>query len=118
MLPRGVEEYLERRLPVEAPTATPARSPEPVSEPSGSTPRGPVKARAGSAEEREARKTVARIDKQLARIAEREAELHAQIEAHLSDYERLADLGAELDAVLAEKEALELEWLEAAEALE
>ena len=32
--------------------------------------------------------------------------------------QRLATLGAELDAVLAEKESLELEWLQAAEVLE
>ena len=76
------------------------------------------KARAGSAEERAARKTMARLDKQLARVTAREAELHAELADSTSDYERLATLGAELDVVLAEKDALELEWLEAADVLE
>jgi len=121
MLPRGVDEYLERRLPAETSprdtrevTSLQASGHSVTSEASPEASR----ARAGSAAEREAKKSLARIDKQLARIAEREAELHAEIEAHISDYERLADLGGQLDAVLAEREALELEWLEAAEVLE
>ena len=56
---------------------------------------------------------MARVDKQLARVDAREAELHALLAEHASDYERLATLGAELDDVLAEKDALELEWMEA-----
>jgi ATP-binding cassette subfamily F protein uup len=79
---------------------------------------GPAKAKAGSAEEREAKKAVARIDKQLERLAVREAELHAAMAEAVTNYERLAQLGAELDDVLAEKADLELEWLEAAEVLE
>jgi ATP-binding cassette subfamily F protein uup len=103
MLPRGVDEYLERRaadLHLTAPTSTPTR------------------ARSGSAEDRAARKTMTRIEKQLTRIDAREAELHALLAEHASDYARLATLGAELDEVLAEKETLELDWMEAAETLE
>jgi len=120
MLPRGVDEYLERRqasgVPIGA-GAAPAAEPAP-SQADQASPVGTSKAKAGSAEERNARKTVARIDKQLARLAEQEAALHAQLEANTSDYERLADLGAQLQAVQDEKESLELEWLEAAELLE
>ena len=112
MLPRGVDEYLERRLP----TSTPAEPQSPP--PSQPAVDVPGKVKAGSAEERNARKTLARLDKQLARIAEQEAELHARLEESTSDYERLADLGAQLQALLDEKESLELEWLEAAEILE
>jgi len=61
---------------------------------------------------------MARLDKQLERLAAREAELHAALAGAASDYERLAELGAELDGVLAEKDAVELEWLEAAELLD
>ena len=75
-------------------------------------------AKAGSAEERTARKTMARVDKRLARIAEQEAELNLALAEHVADYERLAELGRELDVLLAEKADLELEWLEAAEVLE
>ena len=61
---------------------------------------------------------MARIDKRLERIAEREAELNAAILESASDYARLAELGAELDVLAGEKANLELEWLEAAELLE
>jgi len=111
MLPGGVDEYLARRLASidRALTATPEV-------PTGQS--GALEtARPGSSDERAARKTMARIDKQLARVAEREAELHAQVEAAGSDYERLADLGVLVQQAADEREALELEWLEAAELL-
>ena len=50
----------------------------------------------GSAEERTARKTIARLDKQLARIAARETELNAQMAEKGADHEALADLSREL----------------------
>ena len=78
----------------------------------------PAKAKAGSAEERAARKNIARIDKRLERIAEQEAALNAEILEHAQDYEKLAGLSARLDELAAEKEELEMEWLEAAEILE
>jgi ABC transport system ATP-binding/permease protein len=111
MLPGGVEEYLSRRaqaLHLEA-------APPPV---------GPVEASAapkaapGSAEDREARKAIGRIDRRLERVAVREAELNDAIVAAGQDYERLTELSAQLSEVTAERDALELEWLEAAEVLE
>ena len=75
-------------------------------------------AKAGSAEERAARKVVARIDKQLERLAEREDRLNERMAAAASDYEELGRVSAELSALAAEKDALELEWLEAAAVLE
>ena len=77
-----------------------------------------MRAKACSAEERAARKNIARIDKRLERIAEQEATLNAEILQHAQDYEKLADLSARLDVLAAEKEELEMEWLEAAEILE
>ena len=117
MLPRGVDEYLERRA---ADLHLGSVAPESAALASSEAPAStvPVKAKPGSAEERVARKTVARLDKQLERLAVREAELHAALAEASSDYERLAALGAELDGVLAEKDAVELEWLEAAEVLD
>jgi ABC transport system ATP-binding/permease protein len=108
MLPRGVDEYLERRRALLA---------EARVEPEASAPAA-AKAKAGSAGERAARKTLARLDKRLERIAVQEAELNAVIAEHAHDYARLAELSAELDALTAERDALELEWLEAAEHLE
>ena len=65
---------------------------------------------------REARKAVARIDKQLARLAEREAELHAEMVEHASRL-RAARRGRRTAArgEPAEKADLEEQWLEAAD---
>ncbi|WP_028659373.1 ABC-F family ATP-binding cassette domain-containing protein [Nocardioides insulae] len=134
MLPRGVDEYLERRLPG-PPAAVPGSAPGPgatagagsssgpagAAGPGGSAatePAGTPKAKAGSAEERAAKKALARIDKQLARIAEEEGRLNALVLEHATDYDKLAAYSAELSALAAEKDDLELEWLEAAELLE
>ncbi|QZY29615.1 ABC-F family ATP-binding cassette domain-containing protein [Nocardioides coralli] len=121
MLPRGVDEYLEHRRITLRRAVTPAGSDpaEPslqqVEEGAG---RHSGRPKVGSAEEREARKTLARVDKQLARLAEREAEVSAQVEAAGQDYERLAELGGVLRELQDERDALELEWLEAAELVE
>ena len=66
----------------------------------------------------EHRKTMARLDKQLVRIAEREAALSVEMATHSDDYERLAALSADAAALSAERETLETEWLEATEGLE
>jgi ATP-binding cassette subfamily F protein uup len=79
---------------------------------------GAAPAKPGSAEERAARKTIARLDRRLERVAEEEQALHAAMATAQSDYVRLADLTADLARLAAEKEALEQEWLEAAAVLE
>ena len=115
MLPRGVEEYLERRAAaLRAEDQALAATATTTSAPSAAQP----KATRGSAGEREARKAIARLDRQLERVAAREAELNAAVLAAGQDYERLAELGAQLSDVAAERDALELEWLEAAELLD
>ena len=67
------------------------------------------------AEAREARKTMARVEKQLARLAQREERLHDAMLASATDHEKVLGLNRELREVVDEREALELEWLEAAE---
>jgi ATP-binding cassette subfamily F protein uup len=108
MLPRGVDEYLERRR---AALTAPAGASAPATGGAGSTKRG-------SAGEREARKTLARVERQLARAQQEEAKLHAQLAEHADDFERLASLDTRLRQVVKEREAFEEEWLEAAESLE
>ncbi|WP_408898255.1 ABC-F family ATP-binding cassette domain-containing protein [Nocardioides sp. R1-1] len=117
MLPRGVDEYLERRARA---TAEPADAGVPRSDPTAEAPSTPssAKAKPGSAEERAARKTVARLDKVLERLSAREAELSADLAAHATDPEKLSVIGSALATLQEEKEAAELEWLEAAELLE
>jgi ATP-binding cassette subfamily F protein uup len=84
------------------------------------TPDAPVrgKVRAGSAEERAARKTLARVETRLEQVAAQERELNDEVLAHASDHERLTDLGTQLASLAEEREGLEAEWLEAADALE
>ncbi len=115
-LPGGVEQYLEMRREalaqrVDAPavprTAAPARD-------DGET-------ALGGAERREAKKNLARIERRLDKSAQAVERLHARMEVVSADRARvgeLAELGRELATAEAEHEALELEWLEAAEVLE
>ena len=109
MLPRGVDEYLERR---EAALAAPAHS----AAGAGTGPAATTPA-ASPQEQREARKAIQRIEKQLAKITDREATLHEQLADAATDHARLTTLGEELSALHEEKDALEMEWLEAAETL-
>ncbi len=119
-LPGGVEEYLRLRegAPVwrgvadadgntvsrdgtAAPVAAPA---EPVSGMS-------------ALEVRAARKELSRIERQLSRLADRETKLHAQMAdvSSSGDHARLTELARTQGEVHAEREELELAWLEAAE---
>ena len=122
-LPGGVDEYLERLDAGDAgQSATPA----------GAVPGGAAQAGAGAGrgesgpadsaaaglsagELREARKELARLDRQLQRLAGRESELHQALAEAAADYARLIDLGDELRGVQAEKAALEDRWLELAD---
>jgi ATP-binding cassette subfamily F protein uup len=111
MLPGGVEEYLHRRRAVE-----PAGRDAP--KPTTGTRTGTGDPASSVAERRAARKDLARLDRQLAKVNARIAALHEQMAAHASDFSRLADLDAELSDASADRDRLELEWLEAAELTE
>ena len=115
MLPGGVDEYLRRRVTSGAPRPAEASVPAQPEAPTGQLRR---ETRSGSAEERTARKAIARLDRQLERIAEQEAALNREMAANATDHEALARLAERLHALAEEKEGLELEWLEAAEGLE
>jgi ATP-binding cassette subfamily F protein uup len=115
MLPGGVDQYLTMRKNQLSTNSTDAGSPPP-GEPVGST--GSAKARIGGADERAARKTIARVEKQIARLLAREAELNAEIEQVADDYVAMGKLAAELSAAQAERDGLELEWLKASALLE
>ncbi len=127
MLPGGVDQYLAHRRtlaessPEPGPDARAAASATAAPRADGQPDVGSTRARTvrvGGAEERAARKTVARVEKQLERIATREAELHGQMALHATDHEKLGGLSRELTALDAEKAELEAEWLEAAALLE
>ncbi len=111
-LPGGVEEYLVLR-------AAAGRRARSGASPSGTgaTPAGdtPPEAAVSPAELREARKTMARIEKQLTRLATREERVHEQMAQQATDVGALAELSTTLTAIVDEREELELAWLAAAE---
>ncbi|MDN3293079.1 ABC-F family ATP-binding cassette domain-containing protein [Streptomyces ficellus] len=101
MLPRGIDEYLERRQRmIEAAVPSPASAP--VKEKS-----------AGDA--RAAKKELQKIERQLDKISEKESTLHTQIADNATDFEKVAKLDAELRELAAQREDLETRWLELAE---
>ncbi|HEX8933756.1 MAG TPA: ABC-F family ATP-binding cassette domain-containing protein [Pseudonocardiaceae bacterium] len=100
-LPGGIEEYLTRRQPAPAPLPAPPAT-------GGSTP---------AADQRAARKELARLERQLERLAGREAELQEQILQRAADPGAFRELDSELRTVLAAKDDLETRWLHVADAV-
>lgn len=99
-LPGGVDEYLAR--------ATDDGRPVPAS---GGGP-APAKASGMSAAQvRQARKELARLERQVGRLEQRETELLDQLAANATDYARVAELDAQLQEVRGEREQVEQAWL-------
>ncbi|MFB7548056.1 ABC-F family ATP-binding cassette domain-containing protein [Streptomyces sp. NPDC056154] len=108
MLPRGIDEYLERRQRMEE-AATPSAAPAAAKEKTAPTTAvSPQAARA-------AKKELQKVERQLDKISTRETTLHAQIAEHATDFEKVAKLDAELRELVAERDELEMRWLELAE---
>jgi len=99
-LPGGVEEYLRRR-----PAAQAGADGSPV----GSA--GEVPGARNASDARAARKELARVERALDRVAERESRLHEELAAHATDHERVLYLDTELKAAAVEREQLEETWL-------
>ena len=76
---------------------------------------GQLVGRPGPPQRRQARKDMARVERRIEKLTEREQQLHADMAADAGDYARLAELQTELTEVTAEKHRLEDEWLQAAE---
>ncbi|ADG73775.1 ABC transporter related protein [Cellulomonas flavigena DSM 20109] len=118
-LPGGIEEYLERRAaalaggPGASGVGAAAAAAEAGDAPTvveASSPPAP-----SAAEVRAARKEVQRIERRLERIAALESDLHDRMAAQATDHQAVLALDAELRALAAEREELEVAWLEAAE---
>ncbi|MFD7526656.1 MULTISPECIES: ABC-F family ATP-binding cassette domain-containing protein [unclassified Streptomyces] len=107
MLPRGIDEYLERRQRMEE-AATPSAAPAPAKETAPASTVSPQAARA-------AKKELQKVERQLDKMSTRETTLHAQIAEHATDFEKVAKLDAELRELVAERDELEMRWLELAE---
>ncbi|MFE5307545.1 ABC-F family ATP-binding cassette domain-containing protein [Isoptericola sp. NPDC056605] len=118
-LPGGVEQYLQlRRAGTSGPSADAASpgAPPAATGTAGSAARpATTPPGASAAEVRAAKKEISRIERRLARIADEENTLHEQIAADPTDYTAVAALDERLRELGAEKEELEMAWLESAE---
>ncbi|MFF9578079.1 ABC-F family ATP-binding cassette domain-containing protein [Streptomyces rubiginosohelvolus] len=109
MLPRGIDEYLERRQKLEE-AATPSAAAAPRSS------SAPAAAPAVSAQaSRAAKKELQKVERQLDKLSTRETTLHKQIADNATDFEKVAKLDAELRELVTERDELEMRWLELAE---
>jgi ABC transport system ATP-binding/permease protein len=128
-LPGGVDEYLRLRAlasGVGAPAARPqsiadaaaaasaARKPSAPTRPA-TRPAPAEPGRSNAARQRAGQKELARLERQIARLSDTEAELSADLAANASDYTVLMELGGRLRAVQQERAGLEDRWLEVAE---
>ncbi|MFI6143271.1 ABC-F family ATP-binding cassette domain-containing protein [Streptomyces griseus] len=108
MLPRGIDEYLERRQRMEEESTPSAAAPRTAS--------APAAAPAVSAQEaRAAKKELQKVERQLDKLSTRETALHKQIADNATDFEKVAGLDAELRELVTERDELEMRWLELAE---
>jgi ATP-binding cassette subfamily F protein uup len=101
-LPRGVDQYLELREKAI----------------SGSSVKKENKSTSSAAEQRQAKKDLARTERQIAKLAEKISALLAEQESAEFDADRLAEITSELSEISQEKERREEEWLAATLLLE
>ncbi|MFJ9365054.1 ABC-F family ATP-binding cassette domain-containing protein [Nocardia sp. NPDC101769] len=108
-LPGGIEEYLRKRAGLIAgKTAAPVKAAAPAA--ANST--APA---TDSAAYRAARKELAKLERALEKLTDREDKLHAALAEAATEPDKLVTLGAELKQVQTEKEATEERWLELAD---
>ncbi|WP_010148085.1 ABC-F family ATP-binding cassette domain-containing protein [Serinicoccus profundi] len=130
-LPGGVEEYLRLRRQRPHPTVgrvgaarggagMPSAGSGAASTGGGSSSgtTSSAASRFTPAQVREARKTLARVEKALDRLHTQQTRLHDEMAAAATDPDELARLTAKNAELGEQEEALELEWLEASEAAE
>ncbi|MEU8539862.1 ABC-F family ATP-binding cassette domain-containing protein [Streptomyces sp. NPDC048717] len=110
MLPRGIDEYLERRRKMVEPAAAPASAP--AASAGGAAGQKPG---VSAADARAAKKELQKVERQMDKISAKESALHTQIAENATDFEKVAKLDAELRGLVAEREELEMRWLELAE---
>jgi ATP-binding cassette subfamily F protein uup len=103
-LPGGVAEYLELRAAQRA-AGVPAAAEVPAAAPGA------------AARQRAGQKELARLERQISKLAGTESALSERLAASATDYARLVDLGAELKAAQDERAELEERWLELAQEL-
>ena len=114
-LPGGVEEYLKLRR---AQAARPVAPPPTTTDGGGDdVPPDAGLAPADAAVTRTARKELARLERTMEKLRDREVKLHADLAAAATDHEKVFVLDASLRALHEERATLEHRWLELAEQL-
>ncbi|GGK83851.1 ABC-F family ATP-binding cassette domain-containing protein [Mangrovihabitans endophyticus] len=111
-LPGGVEEYLTRASAspqglAPAPAGTVAAASSAAPEPTGMS----------AGEARAARKELARLERRLAKLEGQIVEINESLAEHGSDYEKVVELDARLQAAQRERAEVEENWLELAESV-
>jgi ATPase subunit of ABC transporter with duplicated ATPase domains len=104
-LPGGVEEYLARTAAGGGPAPSPAGA-------APATPAGPAMS---AGDLRAARKDLAKLERQLGKLEDREVRINESLAEHGSDYDKIVELEAQLKAVQSERAQVEEAWLELAE---
>ncbi|GLY03378.1 MULTISPECIES: ABC-F family ATP-binding cassette domain-containing protein [Actinoplanes] len=104
-LPGGIDEYLDRISGGTPASAVPAKGTQPAPSAPGLS----------SGELRQARKDLAKFERQLDKLNEKEAKINEKLARHGSDYDKLVELEAQLKAVKDERDQVEESWLELAE---
>jgi ATP-binding cassette subfamily F protein uup len=102
-LPRGIDQYLENRAAVNEKSKVIDK---------------PLKGPSSAAMQRQVKKDLARLERQIEKAGAREIELLAELEAASFNAEELIRLTSELESHRAKKIMLEEEWLQANDALE
>ncbi|KAA2252917.1 ABC-F family ATP-binding cassette domain-containing protein [Solihabitans fulvus] len=104
----GIEEYLRRRdAQLAAAAVAPAGGASAAEQPAST-----------AAEQRTARKELARLERRLDVLHKKEAQLHTALAEAATEADRLLALDAELRAVVAETAEVEQQWMAAAELVE
>ncbi|WP_265443794.1 ABC-F family ATP-binding cassette domain-containing protein [Flexivirga meconopsidis] len=132
-LPGGVEQYLELREQVRR-SATATAAARSGAAKVAAAPGAGAGAGAGAApgagaggegapsytaaEQREARKAMARVERSLAKLADQEAKLHDALIESASDHGRAVELDSQLREIHQQRETLEEQWMAAAELVE
>ncbi|GAA4856346.1 ABC-F family ATP-binding cassette domain-containing protein [Saccharopolyspora cebuensis] len=106
-LPGGIDEYLQRRHSLLAAEASSGKQASDAVKPTGLS----------GAEEHAARKELARCERRLDKLAEREQELHQRLAEAATDPDRLPELNSQLQALGEEKDEVESRWMELADSL-
>ncbi len=111
-LPGGIAQYIEERRGGEVQES--AQSP---SAPRDELPTG-AQIRADRKQSRRSELELRRLERAIERLTARESALNEEMAGHASDHARLGELQSELELAVAEREELEMSWLEASELLE